>query len=133
MPCSVCSLLSYVISTGPYLSLIHIPFQWQKLRGFNPGQGGLIFIGIGIGTSIGAYISIRTYLAISCSYFPLISGPLGVQSHYKVLVPKWHGCPPPEERLLGAMYAGPLLVIGIFWLGWSGGAYFSLCPTFEVS
>lgn len=63
-----------------------------------------------------------------------------VQRHYKVLAPKWyafrlsfvpiatpliypmirHGHVPPEERLIGAMLAGPLLIIGIFMLGWTG-------------
>lgn len=43
-----------------------------------------------------------------------------VQRHYKVLVPKWHGHPPPEERLIGAMLAGPFLILGIFMLGWTG-------------
>ena len=33
---------------------------------------------------------------------------------------KWEGHPPPETRLTGAIIAGPLLVIGCFWLGWSG-------------
>lgn len=33
---------------------------------------------------------------------------------------KWKGFPPPEERLYGAMIAGPCLVIGSFWFGWSG-------------
>ncbi|BGP43462.1 hypothetical protein JCM10449v2_007497 [Rhodotorula kratochvilovae] len=72
------------------------------LRGFNSGEVGLIFIGIGIGTTLGAILSIYT------------------QRHYRELVPKWHGHPPPEERLWGGMLAGPLLVVGIFWLGWTG-------------
>jgi len=36
------------------------------------------------------------------------------------LVKKWDGHPPPEHRLTGAIIAGPLLVIGCFWLGWTG-------------
>lgn len=43
-----------------------------------------------------------------------------MQKHYRELVPKWHGHPPPEQRLFGAMLAGPLLIIGILWLGWTG-------------
>lgn len=38
---------------------------------------------------------------------------------------EWRGFPPAEERLYGAMMAGPCLVIGIFWLGWTG-AYASV-------
>ncbi|GJJ05823.1 hypothetical protein Clacol_000010 [Clathrus columnatus] len=94
-----------------YLSIIYgllyslfsvFPIIWQELRGFNDGEGGLIFIGVGIGTTFGAILSIH------------------LQRHYRELVPKWHGSPPPEERLWGAMYAGPCLIIGIFWLGWTG-------------
>ncbi|KAK4700986.1 hypothetical protein P7C70_g5253, partial [Phenoliferia sp. Uapishka_3] len=59
-------------------------------------------VGVGIGTTMGALINIY------------------VQRHYKELVPKWHNCPPPEERLWGAMLAGPFLIIGIFMLGWTG-------------
>jgi len=62
----------------------------------------IFFIGVGIGTTIGAAVSIYS------------------QRHYRVLVPKWHGSPPPDERRIGAMYAGPCLIIGIFWLGWTG-------------
>jgi len=36
------------------------------------------------------------------------------------LVKEWEGFPPPENRLTGAMIAGPLLVIGCFFLGWTG-------------
>ncbi|KAK4052982.1 hypothetical protein OIO90_004106 [Microbotryomycetes sp. JL221] len=94
-----------------YLSLVYgilyatfgvFPILFEQLRGFTPGQSGLTFIGVGIGTSIGALINVW------------------VQRHYRHLVPKWHGHPPPEERLYGAMIAGPFLVVGIFWLGWTG-------------
>jgi len=36
------------------------------------------------------------------------------------VVKLWHGCPPPENRLYGALVGGPCLVIGIFWMGWTG-------------
>lgn len=61
-----------------------------------------MFIGIGIGTSIGSLINVWT------------------TAHYPALIKKWKGFPPPEERLFGAMIGGPCLVIGIFWLGWTG-------------
>ena len=41
-------------------------------------------------------------------------------SHYPELIKKWKGFPPPENRLLGSMIGSPILVIGIFWLGWTG-------------
>jgi DHA1 family multidrug resistance protein-like MFS transporter len=69
---------------------------------FHLHTNGLIFIGIGIGTALGAVINWRTI------------------SHYPKLVQKWKGFPPPEERLYSSMIGSPVLVIGIFWLGWSG-------------
>ena len=36
------------------------------------------------------------------------------------LAEKWEGFPPPETRLTGAIIAGPLMVVGWLWLGWSG-------------
>lgn len=36
------------------------------------------------------------------------------------LVQKWRGYPPPEYRLYSAMIGSPILVVGCFWLGWTG-------------
>ncbi|CAK5271077.1 unnamed protein product [Mycena citricolor] len=94
-----------------YLSLIYgvlyalfetFPIIFVQKRGFTIAQNGLVFIGVGIGTSLGAFIN---YL---CS------------RHYPELIKKWKGFPPAEERLIGAMYGAPLFVVGIFWLGWTG-------------
>ncbi|KAG7450861.1 MFS general substrate transporter [Guyanagaster necrorhizus] len=79
-----------------------IPIIFVETRGFTLGENGLIFIGIGIGTTLGAIINIL------CSL------------HYPELVHKWKGYPPPEERLYGAMIGAPCLIIGAFWLGWTG-------------
>lgn len=85
-----------------YATFSMFPVIWGELRGFNLGESGLIFLGVGIGTTIGAGINIL------------------LQRHYRELVPKWKGFPPPEERLIGSIVAGPCLVIGIFWVGWTG-------------
>ncbi|GAA5993231.1 hypothetical protein JCM10908_004521 [Rhodotorula pacifica] len=94
-----------------YLSVVYgllyglfsvIPIIFQQTRGFNPGESGLVFIGVGIGTTIGAAVSVWT------------------QRGYPEMLRKWHGHPPPEHRLFGAMLAGPFLIVGIFWLGWTG-------------
>ena len=61
-----------------------------------------MFIGVGIGTTIGAIIN----------YYS--------SAHYPELIKKWKGFPPPEDRLIGAMIGSPILVIGTFWLGWTG-------------
>ena len=63
---------------------------------------GLIFIAVSIGTTLGAFINIV------------------LSAHYPRLIREWRGFPPPEQRLLGAMVGGPLMVVGAFWLGWTG-------------
>ncbi|CAK5271078.1 unnamed protein product [Mycena citricolor] len=94
-----------------YISLIYgvlyalfetFPIIFVQKRGFTVAQDGLVFIGVGIGTSLGALIN----------YF--------CSRHYPELIKKWKGFPPAEERLIGAMYGAPLFVVGIFWLGWTG-------------
>lgn len=83
------------------------PIVFVRIRGLTISQDGLIFIGVGIGTTIGA----------SLNYY--------FSRDYPRLMKEWRGFPPAEERLYGAMMAGPCLVIGIFWLGWTG-AYASV-------
>ncbi|OCH91764.1 MFS polyamine transporter [Obba rivulosa] len=94
-----------------YLSLMYgvlyalfeaLPIIFMGTRGFSEGQSGLIFIGVGIGTTLGAMTT------------------LPLSRHYPELLKKWRGFPPPEQRLLGAMIGGPCLVVGCFWLGWTG-------------
>ncbi|KAH9944642.1 MFS general substrate transporter [Amylocystis lapponica] len=94
-----------------YLSLVYgviyalfeaVPVIFVETRGFNIGQSGLIFVGVGIGTTLG-----------SVMFLPL-------SRRYPELMVKWRGFPPPEQRLFGAMIGGPALVIGSFWLGWTG-------------
>jgi DHA1 family multidrug resistance protein-like MFS transporter len=75
-----------------------LPIIFIEKRGFTVGQVGLVFIGVSIGTFTGALLNV-------C-----------FTSHYPTLI---EGFPPPEERLFGAMLAGPCLVIGAFWLGWT--------------
>jgi DHA1 family multidrug resistance protein-like MFS transporter len=69
----------------------------MEKRGFTLGQVGLMFIGVGIGVLTGALLN---------AYFT---------SHYPSLIERCRGFPPPEERLFGAMLAGPCLVVGAFW------------------
>ncbi|KIY63502.1 MFS general substrate transporter [Cylindrobasidium torrendii FP15055 ss-10] len=94
-----------------YMSLVYgllyalfeaVPVIFIETRGFNLWQAGLTFIGVGVGTTLGALLTLVT------------------MAHYPALVPRWKGYPPPEQRLFGSMIGGPLLVIGSFWLGWTG-------------
>jgi hypothetical protein len=79
-----------------------IPIIFVVIRGFTIAEDGLIFIGVGIGTTIGSLINAWT------------------SRHYPELIKKWKGFPPPEERLIGGMIGAPILVIGCFWMGWTG-------------
>ncbi|KAJ7466200.1 MFS general substrate transporter [Mycena galericulata] len=94
-----------------YLSLVYgvmyclfeaLPIIFVEKRGFTIAQNGLVFIGIGIGTTLGAVMNL--YLSRS----------------YPALIKTWRGFPPPEELLKGAMVGGCAFVVGIFWLGWTG-------------
>lgn len=94
-----------------YLSIVYgilyglfeaVPIIFEMKRGFNLGESGLIFIAVGLGTTIGGIINVFMSL------------------RYKSLTPFWHNLPPPEERLWGSMIAGPVLVAGAFWFGWTG-------------
>ncbi|KAF8629483.1 hypothetical protein AX15_003416 [Amanita polypyramis BW_CC] len=78
------------------------PIIFIVRRGFSAGQDGLMFIGVGIGTTLGSIVN--AYLS----------------RNYGDLIKKWKGFPPPEKRLAGAMIGAPTLVIAIFWLGWTG-------------
>ncbi|KAF8235704.1 MFS polyamine transporter [Tricholoma matsutake] len=111
MPFKMLAMEPILVLTTLYLSLVYgllyglfeaFPIIFGEKRGFSVGSVGLTFIPIGVGSVIGSIIT---------HY---------VGRKYNSLVEKWRGFPPAEERLYGGMIAGPLLVIGIFWLGWAG-------------
>ncbi|KIM38587.1 hypothetical protein M413DRAFT_447793 [Hebeloma cylindrosporum] len=100
-------LLLITIYTAVVYGLLYALFQafpivFVTRRGFTISQNGLIFIGVGIGTTVGSIINHLT------------------TRHYPALIKKWKGFPPPENRLYGAMVGSPALVVGIFWFGWTG-------------
>jgi hypothetical protein len=78
------------------------PVIFIERRHLSVTDGSLMFIGVGIGSTLGALafaISMRRYLELN---------------------KKWKGFPPPEERLGVAKITAPGLVVGILWLGWTG-------------
>ncbi|KAI9457468.1 MFS polyamine transporter [Lactarius psammicola] len=85
-----------------YGMLEAVPVIFVRTRHFSVSNDGLIFISIGIGAILAAVIN------------------LWFLRPYPRLLKQWHGYPPAEERLYSAMVGGPVLVIGIFCLGWSG-------------
>jgi len=78
------------------------PVIFIERHGMTINQNGLTYIGLGIGMCVGTAIS------------------LYVQRNHAMLVKEWRGFPPPELGLIDAMMAGPCLVVGVFWLGWTG-------------
>lgn len=94
-----------------YLSVVYgviyalfeaLPIVFVERHGLTTSQGGLIFIGVGLGSCVGGAVN---------QYF---------LRDYPELLHKWRGFTPPEKRLQGAMVGAPSLVIGAFWLGWTG-------------
>ncbi|KAI0314881.1 major facilitator superfamily domain-containing protein [Amylostereum chailletii] len=94
-----------------YLSVVYgvlyalfeaVPIIFEEKRGFTTSQTGLVFIGVGVGAALAAAINM----------FLIRKFPEWIR--------EWRGFPPPERRLYGAMVAGPCLIVGIFWLGWTG-------------
>ncbi|KAI0248053.1 MFS polyamine transporter [Lactifluus subvellereus] len=79
-----------------------LPVIFIRTRHFSISNDGLIFIGIGIGAVLATVVN------------------LWFLRTYPLLLKQWYGYPPAEERLYSAMVGGPILAIGIFWLGWSG-------------
>jgi DHA1 family multidrug resistance protein-like MFS transporter len=79
-----------------------LPIIFMEVRGFSAGQAALVFIGVGIGTSLGSLLN------------------WWLSRDYAAVAARWRGFPPPELRLTGAMIAAPMLVVGCLWLGWSG-------------
>jgi MFS transporter, DHA1 family, multidrug resistance protein len=76
-----------------------VPLIFIGKRGWGPGPDGLAFISVGLGACLAAVLNF-------C-----------FSARYTSLIGKWKGFPPLEERLYGAMVAGPCLVIGVFLLG----------------
>lgn len=79
-----------------------VPIVFVEKRHFGLDADGLMFLGVGIGTCVGSLINFI------------------FARRYASLTVRWRGFPPPEERLYGAMIAGPSLVVGALWFGWAG-------------
>ncbi|KAK6984635.1 MFS general substrate transporter [Favolaschia claudopus] len=84
-----------VVYGALYCLLETIPIIFMERRHFNLSQTGLVFTGLGVGTSLGALLNHH------------------MSRHYTALIETWRGFPPPEERLLATMIGGCLLGIGI--------------------
>ncbi|KNZ71569.1 hypothetical protein J132_08627 [Termitomyces sp. J132] len=100
-----------VLLLAIYISIIYgtlyalfsaFPIVFQQHRGFTPGQGGLAFLGVGLGITLG----------------------VGTQSYQDKLYRRTMdksptGKAPPEARLHTAILGGMLIPIGLFTFAWT--------------
>ncbi|TFK51411.1 MFS general substrate transporter [Heliocybe sulcata] len=84
-----------------YLEFTAFPIVFQQERGWTPGQGGLAFIGIGVGILLGIALNF---------WFNM---------RYIQIAKQEGGVAPPEARLEMMMAGGVLLPIGLFWFAWT--------------
>ncbi|WVF71132.1 hypothetical protein IAT40_005929 [Kwoniella sp. CBS 6097] len=83
-----------------YLFFACFPLIYQEIRGWSVGQGGLAFLGMGLGLIVGNAIN-----------------PLGNYWYRRASIP---GQPtPPEARLPLAFAAAILCPVGLFWFAWT--------------
>ncbi|KII88762.1 hypothetical protein PLICRDRAFT_176307 [Plicaturopsis crispa FD-325 SS-3] len=85
-----------------YAFFAAFPIVFQEHRHFTPGQGGLTFLGIGVGTMIGTS-----------------TVPLQTRFYARAIEKSSTGRAPPEARLPGPMVGAVLLPVSLFWLAWT--------------
>ncbi|KIY53724.1 MFS polyamine transporter [Fistulina hepatica ATCC 64428] len=94
-----------------YLSLVYgilyalfeaYPVIFGDRRDFPVSRVGLMFIGVGLGNTLAVLLNM---------YFT---------RREATMIHEWRGFPPPERVLKSGMVGGPLLVVAVFWLGWTG-------------
>ncbi|KZP18299.1 MFS general substrate transporter [Athelia psychrophila] len=78
------------------------PIVFQEHRHFTPGQGGLAFLGIGVGILAGAILT-----------------PIQTRIYWRAIDKSENGRAPPEARLHLAMVGGVLLPVSLFWFAWT--------------
>lgn len=74
---------------------------FQRNRGFSPGEGGLAFLGIGLGILIGGALT-----------------PVQNALYRRAVAKSPGGVARPEFRLMLACVAAVLLPVGMFWFAW---------------
>lgn len=94
----ILSLYIAIIYATLYSFFAAFPLEFQQLRGWSPGVGGLAFMGILVG------------MILSLVYVIVYDNPRFVRKAKEL-----GAIPPPEQRLPAAMVGGPLTVIGLAW------------------
>lgn len=91
--------LSCVCSYACVLAIV-----FEQGHGFNAGENGLAFLGVGIGTFIGAILA------------PVQSA---LYRRHGRKYPAPNGDPHPEARMILPMFGSVCLPVGVFWFAWT--------------
>lgn len=97
----IISLLLAITYSYMYLMFATFTEIFEATYGFNAGQAGLCYLGLGLGCLIGQY---------TLDVF------MGLYTRKKLAK---NGSLQPEDQLLPLVIAGVLLPAGLFWYGWS--------------
>ncbi|EPQ58477.1 MFS general substrate transporter [Gloeophyllum trabeum ATCC 11539] len=85
-----------------YAFFAAFPIVFQQHRHFTPGNGGLAFLGVGVGTIIGTCMT-----------------PIQNRMYWRAMDRSPTGRAPPEARLYLMMGVAGLLPVGLFWFAWT--------------
>ena len=99
----LCSLYSSLNFSILFSFLASIPLVYGTVYDFSPGQSGLVFISITIGSALGGL----ALIFLDAHTFKLYG------RHCK------SEPSPPERMLWGAMIGGPLMAVALFWFAWT--------------
>ncbi|KAI0818836.1 MFS general substrate transporter [Irpex lacteus] len=100
-----------VVLFSIYISIVYailyaffaaFPIVFQQIRGFSPGEGGLAFLGVGLGVALGTALA-----------------PLQNKLYREAMRQSPTGRAPPESRLYLPMLGAILCPVGLFWFAWT--------------
>ncbi|KAL4866585.1 hypothetical protein BDV12DRAFT_199062 [Aspergillus spectabilis] len=84
-----------------YMLFAAFPIVYEEQRGWNPGVGGLPFLGVMVGTLLGSLYTLYD------------------NKRYIKVEEKCNGHAPPEARLPPCMVSAITIPIGLFWFAWT--------------
>ncbi|OTB06161.1 hypothetical protein M426DRAFT_259540 [Hypoxylon sp. CI-4A] len=84
-----------------YMFFVAFPIVFQEGKGYSAGITGLMFIPLAVGVVASAF----------CAPF--------VNNHYRKLISKYNGLPPPELRLIPMMISCWCIPLGLFIFAWT--------------
>jgi len=97
----LCAVYIAIVYGTLYMFFDAFPIVFQQGRGWNPGVGGLSFLGILVGMLIGIGLTIPANM------------------HYVKMMDRHGGQAPPETRLIQCMPGALLISISQFWFAWT--------------